>query len=280
MVTHIKSFSTQIQPLNRLGGYAKIGWPGIIIIEGEENDCNKFVDEIRTMRWQHLAVRGEEQVAVMSSRNEDLDALRKFPLQFEELSEDKMSYLAKVCDDVGLKDLFMTSMKIYTENSKNIEQSSNRDDEVACDVGRDAENIYGVLLHIDHMNDEKNYCKWIQKSCKSLNCNFLLRKHYPSNDQKRKPIIIVCLWGNVDAVKQMLKRWRTSRVDVDSRGNPCLERMMNVIVEGAFLENPCKNNVLALEGNIVEVTEDELIVALETIGGVSWRRSYIDSFGK
>ncbi len=34
-------------------------------------------------------------------------------------------------------------------------------------------------------------------------------------------------------VSAFLKRWRTSRVDVDAQGKPCLERQMSVPVEGA-----------------------------------------------
>ena len=295
----------------RLGGYAKIGWPGIIIIEGEDNDCNRFIDEIRSMRWQHLAVRGEEQVAVVrhqdcndvvdvakrsttSSTMDDLDALRKFPLQFVELEENQMSHLAKICDDVGLKELFMTSMKIYAENDKQQQDhSTSNDDTEGNNVTGSSritnissfnnDSVYGVLLHIDHMNDEKGYCKWIQKSCKSVNCNFLIKKCHPNNydsdknnknNNKKKPIIIVCLWGDIDSVKQVLKRWRTSRVDVDSRGNPCLERMMSVITEGMLNdktdEDYCHATFDDNDDKQVIVTLDELKRTIGSIGGELW----------
>ncbi len=34
---------------HNIGGYYKFGWPGIIVIEGEERDCIAYVDEIRSM---------------------------------------------------------------------------------------------------------------------------------------------------------------------------------------------------------------------------------------
>ena len=39
-----------------------------------------------------------------------------------------------------------------------------------------------------------------------------------------------------DGVKQVLKRWRTSRVDVDLRNKPCLEQMMTIVEEGNLLD--------------------------------------------
>ena len=113
---------------HELGGYYKIGWPGIIIMEGEETKCNHFIEEIRAMRWQHITVRGEEQqtihyattaTASTSSvcdlqRKEQIDTHRKFvPIKMIELGEEQMSDLSKICSDVGLRDLFLTSMKIY-----------------------------------------------------------------------------------------------------------------------------------------------------------------------
>lgn len=107
----------QIARERRLGGYSKIGWPGIIIIEGEEGDCAGFTDDMRSMRWQYLTVRGEQQVDV--PEGEDLDSYRAFSLKFEEMGRDDMSVLAQRCRDVGLESLFRTCMKVY-ENEEGI----------------------------------------------------------------------------------------------------------------------------------------------------------------
>ena len=110
----LKDISRQYE----LGGYVKIGWPGIIIIEGDERNCNTFIDEIRKWRWQYLVVRGEDSTPVSDDSNaeQSLNAMRKFHLVLEELEE--MSDLAVICREAGLEDLFLTSMKMYKRNDE------------------------------------------------------------------------------------------------------------------------------------------------------------------
>jgi len=278
-----KSKRKAIKTLSReynLGGYFKIGWPGIIIIEGNQMDCDKFVDEIKSMRWQHLVVRGEEQVPVDSITI--LNELRKFTLQLDELGEDQMSDLASICRDVGLEDLFMTSMKVYkTKDATDYDTLSSSDmsfNQIDQSQHKTNDEIYGVLIHIDHMNDERGYHKWIQKSCKATGCSYLFKKCFNINDngnkntaQKRRPIIIVGLWGDILTVKKVLKRWRISRVDVDSRGQPCLERMMTILKEGyilSFDENSTKRFLYDVHS--IETSIGDLKGMLKYIGGDSW----------
>jgi hypothetical protein len=45
---------------SRLGGFVKIGWPGVIVIEGSESSCQFFVHDVMSWRWQHLSVRARE----------------------------------------------------------------------------------------------------------------------------------------------------------------------------------------------------------------------------
>lgn len=88
----------------------------------------------------------------------------------------------------------------------------------------DVEAQYGVMVHVDHMNDRKGYEKWIQKACKSTGCKELIvRCGKNQSSQNTRMAIVVCIFGEEDSVKQVLKRWRISRVDVDSKGVPCLE---------------------------------------------------------
>jgi len=247
-----------------LGGYAKIGWPGIILIEGAEDDCIAFVAELRSMRWQYLVVRGEEQETVSV-----LDDARKFPRKFEELGEDQMSYLAGVCREVGLERLFLTSMKIYKPSD---------DDDVGDDVlppppvdGPSFDLVYGVLIHVDHMNDERSYRKWIQKACKTNGCSVILKRCYPNDAPTNKAIIIVGLWGDEGAVKQVLKRWRTSRVDVDSKGKPCLERMMSVLAEGVLEQiGDNSQNDVADSDDVFDSELKSVSLLIRLIGGDLW----------
>mmetsp|Transcript_17643 Transcript_17643/g.24532 ORF Transcript_17643/g.24532 Transcript_17643/m.24532 type:complete len:394 (+) Transcript_17643:421-1602(+) len=206
-----------------LTGRVKIGWPGIILIEGKEEDCLEFIDQIRPMSWQYLVVRGEQQEQVSNEAN--LEKKRKFDSFYE--MED-MSTLAKQCKEAGLEKLFRTSMKIY-------------DSEKAASEEEDATtHSYGALIHVDHMNNGKSYRKWLRKSSRETRCSLLLVKQFfPNNDYTNRAVIIVGIIGTRDNVQEFLKRWRTSRVDVDSKGRPCLERKMSVLHDGKVENASC-----------------------------------------
>ena len=85
-----------------LTGYMKIGWPGIIVIEGLEENCISFYDDIRGWAWKYLVVRGEQLEQGMANRKFD-----------SFLETDDMSVVAEHCRQVGLEALFKTSMKVY-----------------------------------------------------------------------------------------------------------------------------------------------------------------------
>lgn len=96
-----------------LGGFSKIGWPGVIIVEGAEVDVQEFVRRLQHMRWKQLVVRGEQTVSV-ELPSMSLEALRCFPSDFyREFPDNGMSDAAKLCREVGLEDLFLSVMKIY-----------------------------------------------------------------------------------------------------------------------------------------------------------------------
>jgi len=176
-----------------IGGYYKIGWPGIIIIEGEENNATDFIDEIRCMKWQHLECRGEEQqtiqfeifnngTSVQYQKQQQINNHRKFVvpdtsrstntststsnskplLKMDELGEDEMSKLSKICTTVGLRDLFMTSMKIYKNDGQ--EQQDDNDNDNDSDNNNSNDNGNGTDNNND--NDHDNG-KGTDKSSKS-----------------------------------------------------------------------------------------------------------------
>mmetsp|Transcript_16714 Transcript_16714/g.25249 ORF Transcript_16714/g.25249 Transcript_16714/m.25249 type:complete len:477 (-) Transcript_16714:19-1449(-) len=253
----------------KLGGYFKIGWPGIIIIEGEEENCNHFCDEIRSMRWQYLVIRGEEREEVVTT----IGALRRFPLKMTELGEDQMSQLSELCQEAGLDDLFRTSMKIYNNNTDDINDDGN------TLVATATHQYYGTLVLVDHMNDPKRYTKWIRKACQSVGCECAIAQ---CHELGQRPLILVLLVaGEVSSPKQVLKRWRTSRVDVDSKGNPCLERMMNILVEDDPLLDCDDPSQVLMEydscKSVSNLTMTETKSLLNSIGGPSWLQALHDS---
>ena len=93
-----------------LGGFVKIGWPGLIVAEGSEENVKRYVAALQRLRWQHFVVRGEE---IVRGQNPDqtVDDLRALPPQFEEIGERGMKVLAERMREAGLMELFRTFMK-------------------------------------------------------------------------------------------------------------------------------------------------------------------------
>lgn len=132
-----------------LGGYVKIGWPGIIILEGVEADCDGFTGEIKGMKWQHLNVRGEQHTEFDSL--EILEGARVFSCQFVELDQHEMSTLATLCQERGLASLFKSCMKIYdSETNQSIATVAS---ELNCAETTDTTTLYGALILVHHMNN-------------------------------------------------------------------------------------------------------------------------------
>mmetsp|Transcript_8321 Transcript_8321/g.8484 ORF Transcript_8321/g.8484 Transcript_8321/m.8484 type:complete len:347 (-) Transcript_8321:191-1231(-) len=94
-----------------LSGFSKIGWPGVVLIEGTEAGCQEYVRQLQHLRWKQMVVRGEQ--TEVCAPGTPLDTLRKLPLEFREFPEDGMSDLAAACRDAGIEDLFLSIMKIY-----------------------------------------------------------------------------------------------------------------------------------------------------------------------
>mmetsp|Transcript_22462 Transcript_22462/g.18608 ORF Transcript_22462/g.18608 Transcript_22462/m.18608 type:complete len:119 (-) Transcript_22462:3-359(-) len=79
-----------------MGGCYKWGYPGVIILEGDEEDCIEYVNLINRLRWMYLAVRGEEQIPVPDGKT--IDDMRAFPKdEFIEYGPDEMSDIAARC---------------------------------------------------------------------------------------------------------------------------------------------------------------------------------------
>jgi hypothetical protein len=243
----------------KLTGYIKIGWPGIVIIEGTEEDCQSFYDEIRPWQWQYLVVRGEQQETVPNGKS--VDDLRRFQ-GFHE--EDNMAFVAQQCREVGLESLFRTSMKVYD----NEEEPCGEDDESLV-------SWYGALVYVDHMNNGKAYRKWLRKTSQETDCFLMIKQCYPNQDFSRRPRILVGIVGDRVSVASFLKRWRTSRVDEDSKGKPCLERMMSVVIEGELEHNAA--SALDWDDSMAEeqlnVLDQQLMEMVTSIGGDVWSQS-------
>jgi hypothetical protein len=177
---------------HRLTGYMKIGWPGILLIEGAEEDCIAFYDTIRPWQWQYLVVRGEQQETVPSRARGDttprhqndndsdcdaLDRYRKFQT-FQEVED--LSPVAQHCREVGLEALFQTSMKNFKNDTDN-NHNDNRENNNTKTTTSTASCWYGALVRVDHMNHGKAYRKWLRKTSQETDCYLLIKEYCPSS---------------------------------------------------------------------------------------------------
>jgi hypothetical protein len=99
----------------KLGGYAKVGKPGIIVIEGPEAGCKKYCPMLQNLGWKHQTEQGAEQKE--GEAGESIDKLRALPSDFKVLGEDSISELSQLCRDAGLTELFFTSLNIHNSMS-------------------------------------------------------------------------------------------------------------------------------------------------------------------
>jgi hypothetical protein len=273
----IKHLASEYQ----LTGCMKIGWPGLLIIEGHDDDCNSFYDTIRPWSWQYLVVRGEQQeniVVARSSPSSSIDPFRRFQGFIE---VDDMSIVAEECRKVGLEDLFRTSMKVYystnCNDQDNEKSSSKKNSGVASgSLPETGFFYYGCLVHVDHMNDGKSYRKWLRKTKHDVGCYLFMKQYHPNGDYTNRPKIYVGIVGETkDDVSTFMKRWRTGRVDVDSKGKPCLERQMTVLVEGEIMNSfGSLDKMLDWEKAVSEekftITEEQMKSTLNTFGWTSF----------
>jgi hypothetical protein len=117
----------------KLGGFVKHGWPGLIVVEGSEENAAEFVRRLKRYQWQHLEVRGDETVEAAPNDVETrgdgespveppaaaatqpvfeaaIDALRSFPVKFEELGDGPhaLTTAGDRCREAGLAAFFET----------------------------------------------------------------------------------------------------------------------------------------------------------------------------
>lgn len=92
-----------------LGGYSKYGWPGVVVVEGEEAAVRSYVRLLSTLRWQQMQVRGEERVVLADGQS--LDGARRLHRGFLELGPNDLGKLMAALREAGLGELGATLMK-------------------------------------------------------------------------------------------------------------------------------------------------------------------------
>jgi hypothetical protein len=80
-----------------------------------------------------------------------------------------------------------------------------------------------IYLLLDHMNDPKRYMKWMKNAASSLGVSMLVVQ------QRQHSNVHIIMEGGDDDLSTMMKHWRSDRVDVNGRGQPCKERKMEIV---------------------------------------------------
>lgn len=225
----------------KLTGFIKIGWPGLMVIEGTQENVRDFYDTIRRWQWQYLVLRGEMH-----------DDKRLFP-PLHEVTD--IAIVANHCRQVGLESLFRSSMKMHPNAHQSPSTGTGNEE---------AETNHGALVHVDHMNDAKGYRKWLSKTCRQKGVELMIRQCFAG-----RLIIIVGLFGPQDAISAVLQQWRCCNVDQDAKGRPCRERKMSVLVQD-ILDCP----IPEIGGEELNTTREKLE---KLILSITNNRKWIDS---
>ena len=108
----------------KLSGFSKIGWPGLILVEGDEENCKIYVQSLQRLRWKMLVVRGEQQVK--GDMGQSLDDLRVIKnKRFIEFGKNQMSQFAQTCRDYDLEDLFFAALKMKPKTNDGNKSNNN-----------------------------------------------------------------------------------------------------------------------------------------------------------
>lgn len=98
----------------------------------------------------------------------------------------------------------------------------------ACREQQQEQEQYVALLRLDHMHDPRLYRRTLRRWAAELRLSGRLLVS-GGGGERRAAILLLLLHGEEAAVRDFVLRMRTRNVDVDSKGRPCRERMMDVL---------------------------------------------------
>mmetsp|Transcript_17759 Transcript_17759/g.49258 ORF Transcript_17759/g.49258 Transcript_17759/m.49258 type:complete len:135 (-) Transcript_17759:536-940(-) len=124
------------------------------------------------------------------------------------------------------------------------------------------------------MNSAKAYRKWLRKTGQEMDALLFIKECYPNDDYSKRPTILVGIVGAPSSISGFLKKWRTNRVDVDSKGKPCLERMMKILAQGEIHNNDAEDAIdwdQAMSESTLKVSMQSVMELADAVGGSVWR---------
>uniref|UniRef100_A0A9L0IJD2 RWD domain-containing protein 3 n=1 Tax=Equus asinus TaxID=9793 RepID=A0A9L0IJD2_EQUAS len=99
--------------------------------------------------------------------------------------------------------------------------------------------LWVTLLHLDHMRAKTKYVKTVEKWASDLRLTGRL--------MFMGKIILILLQGDRSNIKEYLILQKTSKVDVDSSGKKCREKMISVLVETKVQTEHKRYNLVLLQ---------------------------------
>ena len=266
---HIKSLEKRKHIISQaravsLRGFCKPGFPGVLVIEGPEVDCEDFIGAIRGLRWQAMDVRWQQKLASEPlPTTADDGSGRRLPEPFIELAESAMGEAAAICERAGLLGAFRSSvLKLESGSSdgntgracdavcqlatledvsdgssdphcdlEDLQLSPPSGQWVACAAGAAVkeETEEECVIYINHFNDAAGYSKQLQRWVTQLGLTgTLLYSTADARPPHRWVYILVVLRGPRSSIGTFLQRLRSQAVDVDRTGRPCKERQATV----------------------------------------------------
>jgi len=84
-----------------------------------------------------------------------------------------------------------------------------------------------IVIKIDHMRNSSEYVKTLERWCGQLGVRAVL---VVSSDQG----LIFLLEGDKINTSNFMINWKTTSIDVDSRGKPCKERMIQILYRSSI----------------------------------------------
>jgi hypothetical protein len=137
------------------------------------------------------------------------------------------------------------------------------------------------------MNSPRAYRKWLRKTAQDLHVTLFIQQLRPPSSTTITIICVGILADDQVTIGTFLKRWRTTKVDVDSKGKPCLERKMRILVEGKVeagfpsqriidggiqQQEQQKYNHQQEEATVTVSSAHDMLQWIYGMGGQSWRQ--------
>ncbi|KAG9264796.1 RWD domain-containing protein 3 [Astyanax mexicanus] len=128
-----------------------------------------------------------------------------------------------------------------------------------------AEGMWTALLHLDHMRSKTKYIRLIEKWTSELGLTgrLLMGK-----------AIFILLQGERKSIKEYIHLQRTVKVDVDSSGKRCKEKMMSVLCEIPLSDDFKKISTFEVRDPL---SSEELKKEFEEVGSLKLHQEFVSS---